>query len=161
VSVVTVLAPLAGRVVAMSAVPDPVFAESMLGPGLAIDPALVERADVLAPVDGIIRTVLPHAVAVQTQEGHAVLVHLGLDTVELQGVGFLLGVAKGDQVDAGQLVISWSPKDIADKGHNVVTAVVALEADAGELTMLAKPGDEVRPGDPLFEWDKPAKAPRR
>lgn len=160
-SIVTVRAPLAGRVVAMSAVPDPVFAESMLGPGLAIDPELVEKADVQAPVDGIVRTVLPHAVAVQTADGHAVLVHLGLDTVQLQGVGFLLGVAKGDEVDAGQLVISWSPRDIAAGGHNVVTAVVALEADAGELTMLAKPGDEVHAGDPLFSWDKPATGGRR
>jgi glucose-specific phosphotransferase system IIA component len=160
-SVVTVLAPIAGRVVAMSAVPDPVFAESMLGPGLAIDPALVDKADVLSPVDGIVRTVLPHAVAVQTADGHAVLVHLGLDTVELHGVGFVLGVAKGAPVDVGQMVISWSPKEIAAKGHNVVTAVVALEADPGELTMLAKPGDEVSPGDPLFEWDKPPKAARR
>jgi PTS system glucose-specific IIA component len=152
---VTVRAPIAGRVVAMSDVPDPVFAEAMLGPGLAIDPALTERQDVIAPVDGTVRTVLPHAVAVQTAAGHAVLVHLGLDTVELHGVGFVLGVSKGDEVSAGEMVISWSPKGVADMGHSVVTAVVALEAEPEALTMLAGPGDEVKPGDPLFEWERP------
>jgi PTS system glucose-specific IIA component len=161
VSTVTVRAPIAGRVLRMADVPDPVFADAMLGPGLGIDPAIVEKADVVAPVGGTVRTVLPHAVAVQTPEGHAVLVHLGLDTVELHGAGFLLGVAKGDVVDAGELVISWSPQEVAAMGHSVVTAVVALEAEPESLTFLAQPGDEVSQGDPLFEWERPAPAPRR
>lgn len=155
-STVTVNAPLAGRVVPMNEVPDPVFAEAMLGPGLAIDPAPVEKSDVVAPVDGTVRTVLPHAVSVQTAQGHAVLVHLGLDTVELRGAGFLLGVAKGDQVESGDHVISWSPQEVAAMGHSVVTAVVALEAEPESLTFLAQPGDEVGPGDPLYEWTKPS-----
>lgn len=153
---VTVLAPLAGRVIAMSDVPDPVFGESMLGPGLAIEPALVEKADVIAPVAGIVRTVLPHAVAVQTDDGHAVLVHLGLDTVELRGAGFLLAVAKGERVDAGELVISWSPREVSDMGHSVVTAVVALEAEPEALTFHAQPGQQVAVGDPLFDWTRAA-----
>ena len=149
----TVLAPIAGRVVAMSEATDPVFAEAMLGPGLGIQPALVAQADVGAPVAGTVRTVLPHAVSVQTAQGRAVLVHLGLDLAQLRGAGFLVGVSKGDEVEPGQLLISWSPRDIAASGHAVITAVVALQADAAELRMLAQPGDEVAPGDPLFYWD--------
>jgi PTS system glucose-specific IIA component len=155
---VTVHAPIAGRVLSMADVPDPVFAESMLGPGVAIEPALVERADVLAPVDGTVRTVLPHAVAVQTAEGHAVLVHLGLDTVELHGAGFVLSCTKGDTVSRGEQVISWSPREVADMGHSVVTAVVALEAEPQALTLLVQAGDEVKPGDALFEWTRGRKA---
>ena len=162
-SVVTVRAPIAGRVVPMSAVSDPVFAEAMLGPGLGIDPARVPQADVGAPVEGVVRTALPHAVAVQTPLGHAVLVHLGLDLAELRGAGFLVGVSKGDHVELGQLLVSWSPSDIAAAGHAVVTAVVALEAEPAELSFLVEPGDEVAPGDPLFTWDRSERdrAPRR
>ncbi len=160
-STVTVRAPLAGRVMPMAQVPDPVFAESMLGTGVAIDPAVVPTSDVVAPVSGTVRTVLPHAVAVQTDDGHAVLVHLGLDTVELRGAGFLLAVAKGEKVQAGDHVISWSPAEVAAMGHSVVTAVVALEAEPEALTLLAQPGQEVSQGDPLFEWVRPVPSARR
>lgn len=153
---VTVCAPIAGRVLPMGEVPDPVFAEAMLGPGVAIEPALVQSADVLAPVEGTIRTVLPHAVAVQTAQGHAVLVHLGLDTVELHGAGFVLSVSKGETVSSGEVVITWSPQEVSDMGHSVITAVVALEAEAESLNHLVQPGDDVKPGDPLFEWTRSA-----
>lgn len=159
-SVVTVCAPLGGRVLAMSDVPDPVFSEQMLGPGLAIDPPLAEQLDVFAPVDGTVRTVLPHAVAVQTDAGHGVLVHLGLNTVEMQGTGFLLAVSKGDVVEVGNHVISWSPRDVDRTGRSVITAVVALQAEPEQLELLVAPGDQVAAGDPLYRWTKPKPAPR-
>ncbi|HWS57829.1 MAG TPA: PTS glucose transporter subunit IIA [Actinotalea sp.] len=157
---VTVCAPLGGRVLAMADVPDPVFSEQMLGPGLAIDPPLAEQLDVFSPVDGTVRTVLPHAVAVQTDAGHGVLVHLGLNTVEMQGTGFLLAVSKGDVVEVGQHVISWSPRDVDSTGRSVVTAVVALQAEPEELRLLVVPGDEVAAGDPLYVWTRPTPAGR-
>jgi PTS system N-acetylglucosamine-specific IIA component len=97
--------------------------------------------------------VLPHAVSVQAPEGHGVLVHLGLNTVEMQGTGFVLSVAKGDVVEAGHLVISWSPKDVEKTGRSVITAVVALQAEPEQLELLAQPGDEVAVGDPLYVWE--------
>ncbi len=150
-----VCAPLGGRVLAMTDVPDPVFAEMMLGPGLAVDPPRAERLEVFAPVDGTIRTVLPHAVAIQTEAGHGVLVHLGLNTVEMQGTGFVLSVSKGDVIETGHHLITWSPRDVESSGRSVVTAVVALQAEPEELTLLVEPGDEVAPGDPLYTWTKP------
>lgn len=158
---VTVCAPLAGRVLAMVDVPDPVFSEQMLGPGLAIDPPLAPQLDVFAPVDGTVRTVLPHAVAVQTDAGHGVLVHLGLNTVEMQGTGFLLAVSKGDVVETGQHVISWSPRDVDSTGRSVITAVVALQAEPEQLELLVAPGDQVAAGDPLYVWTRPTPAGAR
>lgn len=155
---ITVSAPLGGRVLAMTDVPDPVFADAMLGPGIAIDPPRAERLDVFAPIDGTVRTVLPHAVAIQAPEGYGVLVHLGLNTVEMQGTGFVLSVAKGDVVETGQLVISWSPRDVESTGRSVITAVVALQAEPEELSFVVSPGDEVVPGDALYGWEKPARA---
>jgi sugar PTS system EIIA component len=159
VSGITVAAPLAGRVLAMSEVPDPVFSEAMLGPGMAIDPPRAERLDVFSPIDGIVRTVLPHAVAIQSPEGHGVLVHLGLNTVEMQGTGFVLSVAKGDEVEVGQLVISWSPRDVESSGRSVITAVVALQAEPDELSFLASPGEQAAVGTPLYVWSKAARTP--
>jgi len=160
VSALTVGAPLAGRVLAMTEVPDPVFSEQMLGPGLAIDPPRAERLDVFAPITGTVRTVLPHAVAIQAESGHGVLVHLGLNTVEMQGTGFILYVAKGEVVEAGQPVISWSPRDVENTGRSVVTAVVALQAEPEELEFLTEPGADVQEGTPLYVWTRPTPAAR-
>jgi PTS system N-acetylglucosamine-specific IIA component len=157
-SAITVCAPLAGRVLAMADVPDPVFSDFMLGPGLAIDPPRAERLDVFSPIDGTVRTVLPHAVAVQAPAGYGVLVHLGLNTVEMQGTGFVLSVAKGDVVETGHLLISWSPRDVESTGRSVITAVVALQAERDQLEIIARPGDDVEVGDPLYAWDDPARA---
>lgn len=155
---VTVQAPIAGRVLAMTDVPDPVFSELMLGPGLAVDPPKVPRLDVYAPVDGTVRTVLPHAVAIQTPAGHGVLVHLGLDRVDMEGTDFVLSVATGDVVEAGQHVISWSPRGAEHDRRSVVTAVVALQAEPDQLDLLASPQDDVGVGDPLYTWTKPVPA---
>lgn len=153
-STVTVFAPIAGRVVAMSEVPDPVFSEVMLGPGVAIDPPPADQLDVYAPIAGTVRTVLAHAVAVQSDAGHGVLVHLGLDTVEMAGTGFVLSVAKGEAVDVGHLVITWSPRDVGSSGRSAITAVVALQAEPEQLEILVSPGDEVQVGDALYRWTK-------
>ncbi len=87
--------PVAGRVVALSAVPDPVFSQAMVGPGVAVEPSRV-KADVVSPVDGTVVTLHPHAFVVATGDGAAVLVHLGIDTVKRKGEGFELHVVKGE-----------------------------------------------------------------
>ena len=97
----TVTSPLAGRAIGLAAVPDPVFSGAMVGPGTAIDPVR-EPSEAVAPVDGVIVSLHPHAFVVVDDEGHGVLAHLGIDTVQLNGEGFELLVNKGDTVTRGQ-----------------------------------------------------------
>jgi PTS system N-acetylglucosamine-specific IIA component len=145
-----VLAPVAGRVVGLAGVPDPVFAQAMVGPGTAIDP---ERAPgrALSPVDGKIVKMHPHAFVVVDAEGHGVLVHLGVDTVQLKGAGFELLAAEGDQVAQGQPLVAWNPADIEAGGRSPVTAVVALDAGADALSDVLESGPVER-GAELFTW---------
>ena len=105
----TVTSPLAGRAIGLAAVPDPVFAGAMVGPGTAIDPVR-EAGDAVAPVDGTIVSMHPHAFVVIDEHGHGVLTHLGIDTVQLNGQGFELLVNKGDTVKRGQPVIHWEDR---------------------------------------------------
>lgn len=143
--------PVAGEVVALTEVPDPVFAEAMVGPGLAVKPPDVESLDAVAPVDGVVATLHPHAFVVATESGPAVLVHLGIDTVKLKGEGFTLHVAKGDAVRAGQPVITWSPTAIRAAGYATICPVIALDASPEAVTNPHTPGPTTA-GAPLFDW---------
>jgi PTS system glucose-specific IIA component len=142
--------PVAGRVVPLTEVPDPVFAEAMVGPGLAVIPA-AGPGDAVSPVAGTIVTLHPHAFVVSTDSGRAVLVHLGIDTVKLKGEGFTLHVAKGDEVSVGQPVVGWNPAVIAEAGYATVCPVIALDAGSEVIGDPRVDGD-VGVGDQLFDW---------
>ncbi|MEV6006902.1 PTS glucose transporter subunit IIA [Streptomyces sp. NPDC051976] len=146
----TVSAPLAGRAIGLEAVPDPVFSGAMVGPGTAIDPERVP-GDAVSPVDGIIVSLHPHAFVVVDEQGHGVLTHLGIDTVQLNGEGFELLVAKGDTVARGQAVVRWDPAAVEAAGKSPICPVVALEATAESLGDVVDSGD-VAAGDVLFSW---------
>jgi glucose-specific phosphotransferase system IIA component len=133
-------------------VPDPVFAQGMVGPGIALEPARVQVQTVLAPADGVVGALHPHAFALELGEGRTVLVHLGIDTVGLTGRGFTLHVAGGQTVRAGDRLVTWSPVDVAAAGLATICPVVALQADPGVLTVLAGDGQTVQAGDPLLDW---------
>ncbi len=145
---VAVGSPVPGVLTPMSEVPDPVFAESMVGPGVAVlpDPG---RQDAVAPVSGTVVTLHPHAFVVATEAGAGVLVHLGIDTVKLQGEGFSLHVAKGDQVERGQRLVTWDPEEVQGHGYSAVCPVVVLDADAASLDDVLDDGP-VRATDVLF-----------
>ncbi|GII91063.1 PTS sugar transporter subunit IIA [Sinosporangium siamense] len=145
----TVLAPVAGAAVRLAAVPDPVFAEGMVGPGAAIDPAR-SPGSAVSPIDGKIVKLHPHAYVVVGDDGRGVLVHLGINTVQLRGQGFELLVAEGDRVTAGQPVVAWDPGVIEATGRSPVCLVVALDAIAASVTELVQ--GPVQPGDELFRW---------
>lgn len=145
-----VMSPLAGRAIGLAAVPDPVFSGAMVGPGTAIDPVREEGVAV-APVSGVIVSLHPHAFVVVDEEGHGVLTHLGIDTVQLAGEGFELLVNKGDSVQSGDPVVRWNPADVERAGKSPVCPVVALEATADALSEVAEDG-EVAPGGVLFRW---------
>ncbi|MGP4004264.1 PTS sugar transporter subunit IIA [Streptomyces sp. 8N706] len=146
----TVTSPLAGRSIGLAAVPDPVFSGAMVGPGTAVDP-LREPSEAVSPVDGIIVSLHPHAFVVVDSEGHGVLTHLGIDTVQLNGEGFELLVNKGDTVRRGEAVVRWDPAAVEAAGKSPVCPVVALEAAAEDLSDIAD-GTDVKPGDALFRW---------
>lgn len=146
----SVTSPLAGRAIGLSAVPDPVFSGAMVGPGTAIDPVR-EPSEAVAPVNGIVVSLHPHAFVVVDEEGHGVLTHLGIDTVQLNGEGFELLVNKGDTVQRGQAVVRWDPAAVEAAGKSPVCPVVALEATAESLSDVIDSGD-VKAGDALFGW---------
>jgi PTS system glucose-specific IIA component len=146
-----VRSPAAGRTVPLAEVPDQVFADAMVGPGLAVRPGGGRQA-ALSPVDGTVVTLHPHAFVVATEDGKAVLVHLGIDTVKRKGEGFTLRVAKGETVRAGQAVVEWNPEAVTAAGYAAVVPVVALDANREALSGL-ETGIEVAAGDPVFHWD--------
>ncbi|MFC8921394.1 PTS glucose transporter subunit IIA [Cellulosimicrobium sp. NPDC057127] len=153
---------MAGTVVALEDVPDPVFAQAMVGPGVAVEPSTDEpggddpagdgAARVVAPADGRVATAFPHAFALETATGRTVLVHLGIDTVRLAGEGFAVHVGAGEDVRAGDAVVTWAPRDVAAAGLATVCPVVAVQADPGTVEVLVRPGDVVQAGEPLLAW---------
>lgn len=148
----TVLAPVAGTVMAMGDVPDPVFSGELVGPGLAIDPVREGPVVVVSPVAGTVAKLHPHAFVVRSDDGRAALIHLGLDTVQLGGEGFTLHTAEGRRVEAGDDMVSWDPGKVAEGGRSPVCPVVALQGVAGDVVPLAEVGAVVDAGDPLLEW---------
>jgi len=146
-----VSSPVAGTVVGLEGVSDPVFASAMVGPGTAVDPARA-RGHVCAPVAGTLRKVKPHAFIVMTDDGHGVLVHLGVDTIRLDGDGFEMLAAEGDRVDAGAPIVGWDPVAVAAAGFSPICPVIALDATDDQLARRAAHG-LVDVGDPLFSWN--------
>lgn len=100
---VTLHSPTTGMLIPLSQVSDPVFAEGMMGPGLAIEPTI---AEIYAPVEGTITTIFPtqHAIGVKAKNGKDILLHIGIDTVELNGEGFDIHVKEGDKVSPDTLL---------------------------------------------------------
>ncbi|MEU6997114.1 PTS glucose transporter subunit IIA [Nonomuraea sp. NPDC046570] len=146
----SVLAPVEGAAVGLSAVPDPVFSAGMVGPGTAIDPSR-GPGQAVAPIAGKIMKLHPHAYVIVGDDGKGVLVHLGIDTVQLKGEGFRLLAAEGDRVSAGQPVVAWDPAAIEAGGRSPVCPVVALDASAGSVTEVVM--GAVHVGDELFQWE--------
>ncbi|MCA5891964.1 PTS glucose transporter subunit IIA [Isoptericola sp. NEAU-Y5] len=148
----TVLAPVTGTVVDVSEVDDPVFAAGLVGPGLAIEPDGVRGTEAVAPIAGKIVKLHPHAFVVQHDDGRAVLVHLGIDTVKLGGEGFTTHVSEGDVVQRGTVLVTWDPAAVRDGGKSAVCPVVALEASADVVDALAQVGTAVEHGEDLLTW---------
>ncbi len=126
----------------------------MVGPGLALLPdtaADLPRAAV-APVPGTLVTVHPHAFVVLAADGRAVLVHLGIDTVQLRGEGFTVHAEVGAVLAVGDPVVSWSPHAVATGGRSALVPVIALDAGASAIDAAAEVGTRVEAGQSLFVW---------
>ena len=164
----TIYAPLSGTVEALSAVPDPVFSQEIIGPGFAIVPdgegagATIDVADVgastgdagasadslsiaNAPISGTVHSLHPHAFAIKHRSGTGILVHLGIDTVNLKGEGFTVHASQGGAVKAGSPLITWDRSIARHAGLAVIVPVIALRPDVS-MKLLVKPGTFVRAG---------------
>jgi PTS system glucose-specific IIA component len=131
-----VVAPLAGRAVGLDTVPDATFAQAIVGPGAAIVPphALV---DAIAPIDGRLLKVFPHAYVIVAPDGRGVLVHLGIDTVQLKGAGFTVRATQGDTVTAGDVIVSYDVPAIVAGGRDPIVPVIVLDRQGEDITLAA------------------------
>lgn len=150
----TVLAPVAGRVVALADVPDAVFAGQLVGAGVAIEPSAPPAGDrlvdVASPVDGTVVKLHPHAFAVVLASGTGLLVHVGIDTVGLGGRGFELAVVEGATVASGEVVVRFDPAVVAEAGLSAVCPVVVLDSAPDSVGQEAV-GTVVERGTALFD----------
>ena len=123
-----IYAPIAGKAVAITEVPDPTFAEGMLGNGIAIEPA---DGKVYAPCDATVDMMFDtgHAVNLITESGAEILIHVGLETVGLEGKPFTVHVQNGDKVKKGQLLIEADLEAIKAAGLPTITPVLICNTD--------------------------------
>ena len=131
-----ILSPVAGRLVNLEATGDPVFASRALGEGVGVVPETTGETAVLAPVSGMLKTVARtgHAFGIKTDGGIEVLVHIGIDTVDMDGEGFAVVVAKGERIAAGEPLAIVDFGKVAAAGHSVVVVVTVV--NAAELTVV-------------------------
>ncbi|AYY14253.1 PTS glucose transporter subunit IIA [Actinobacteria bacterium YIM 96077] len=146
-----VMAPVAGWTLPLTEVPDPVFSTGMLGPGLAIEPERTGARPVLAPLSGTIAKLHPHAFIIRAESGTSILVHLGIDTVRLDGSGFRILGSHGVPVKAGEPIIVWDPDDVEARGYSPICPVVALDAPTGTVSDLDTQSHVIAGGS-LFTW---------
>ena len=141
--------PLHGWAAPLAEVPDPVFAEGMMGDGVAIDPF---EGELCAPCDGEVFQLhrARHALTVRTAEGAEILIHLGLETVALAGEGFQSLVREGDRVAAGQTLLRFDLDLLAQRAKSLISPVLLTNADAFAISGR-QTGRVVRLGEPLFE----------
>ena len=128
-----------GQVVALEQVKDPVFAQKMMGDGFAVEPA---NGNIVSPVSGTVSSIFPtkHALGLVTEAGLEVLVHIGLDTVSLEGKPFTVHVAEGQKVAAGDLLVTADLDAIRAAGRETSTIVVFTNADAIQSVKLEQTG---------------------
>jgi sugar PTS system EIIA component len=144
-----VVAPLSGIALPLHKVPDPVFAKAIVGPGVAITPNAEEQL-VLAPISGRLIKLKPHAFVIAGPDGHAILVHLGIDTVQLNGSDTQLLASEGQLISVGDPVARWHPERVIAAGLSPVCPVIALEASPEVISTIAE--GPVTAGADLFTW---------
>lgn len=149
------LAPMNGTFLAVQEVPDPTFAEEMLGPGVAIMPT---EGKLYAPADGVMTLVFDtlHAVAMTTTDGAELLFHIGLDTVKEQGEGFTAHIKVDDKVKAGDLLVSFDLAALKEKGYNLITPMILTnKSDFAKVEIMrASFGQTVSTADTIMVLKK-------
>lgn len=133
-----VYAPVEGRSIPLETVPDPVFAQKMMGEGIGFE---VSGDTVCAPCDGELIVLMPtkHAFGIKAKNGAEILVHIGLDTVNLNGEGFTVLAAEGEKVKAHQPIIRINRGLMQDRQINLTTPMVVSNMDQFEVAVNANP----------------------
>ena len=147
-----ILAPLSGKAIPLNKVPDETFAQGVLGLGAAIEPS---EGKVVAPADGTVETIFDtkHAIGLSLNNGAEVLIHIGINTVELGGEGYKAFVAEGDTVKKGQTLITFDMDFIKSKGYNLITSVIVTNSDDYSSIEL-KSEESINTDDALLKLTK-------
>ena len=150
---VEISSPLSGQVKELSQATDPVFAQGVMGQGVLIEPS---QGDLLAPVDGVVSVLFPtkHAVGIVSDQGVEMLMHIGMDTVNLEGKGFTAHVSQGDRVKAGDKLISFDIDLIKDAGYVTETPVIITNQDQYQADALGSLPRQIAVGDALMTATK-------
>lgn len=145
-------APVAGTLISITEVNDPAFSGEVLGKGAAIIPS---GTRICSPVDGTVSTVFPtgHAAAVTSKEGAEILIHVGLDTVKLEGKHFTIHASEGQEVKKGDLLLEADIEQIKAEGYDIATPVVICNSDEFSEIRMAEPGT-VSQGDNILNLKK-------
>ncbi|MCC8023754.1 MAG: beta-glucoside-specific PTS transporter subunit IIABC [Clostridium sp.] len=146
---IEIASPIKGAVIPQENMKDDAFASGVLGKGAAILP---EEGRVYAPADGEVTVLFPtlHAIAIKTEEGAELLIHVGMDTVQLNGEGFQAMVSQGDHVEKGQLLLTFDKELIESRGYSLETPVLIANSDS-YLDVVETAAPQVVPGETLLK----------
>ncbi|WP_102028096.1 glucose-specific PTS transporter subunit IIBC [Salirhabdus sp. Marseille-P4669] len=149
----TLVAPLSGQAVALEEVPDQVFSEKMMGDGIAIIPT---DGKLVSPIDGEVVTVFPtkHAITLKSTEGVELLIHMGLDTVQLKGEGFDIKVQDGQKIKKGDQLANFDLTKVQEAGYNIITPIIIANGDQFKITEAKTGADVVAGQDAVIEVSK-------
>lgn len=146
------VAPVSGNVVKLSEVPDPTFSQEILGKGIAIYP---QDNNFFAPCDGIVENIFDtyHAISIKSSNGCEILIHIGLETVELGGKYYKSNVKNGQKIKKGDKIISFDRQAILDAGYNIITPIVICNSDEFQINEIKVVG-KVNSGEPVLSITK-------
>lgn len=131
---ISLYSPLNGKLLTLDEVPDPVFSQKMMGDGIAIEPS---DGKVLSPIDGEVVQVFPtkHAIGLKGKNGAEILIHIGLETVSMQGEGFETHISEGSKVKVGDPLVTFDLALVAEKAKSIITPVIVTNGDdVGSIT---------------------------
>ncbi len=145
--IVELTSPMTGKIIPIEEVPDKVFSDKMVGDGVAIEPV---DGKIVSPVDGKVATIFPtnHAIGLVTKEGLEILIHIGLDTVELNGLGFKRLTEKDAKVKKGDPLMEFDPKLVEEKGKSPITPIIITNMD--KVKKMEKNTGDVERGNQII-----------
>lgn len=152
-TIISIQSPLVGHAKDLSQAQDPVFAQGVMGQGLVIEPT---DGELLAPINGVVSAIFPtkHAIGLISDEGVELLMHIGMDTVNLNGQGFTAHVKQGDRVSVGDALISFDIEAIKAAGYPVDTPVIITNQNDFQADVTRKMPCEVTHGETIFTASK-------
>lgn len=141
---VDIYSPINGRLLKIEDVPDPVFSQKMVGDGVALEP---KEGIVYSPVNGTLIQLFPtkHALGIKTEEGLEILIHIGMDTVEMKGNGFESFVSEGEKVKIGNKLLKFD-MELVEKEHPLTSPIIITNMDIVDKIVKESYGEEVKAG---------------